>query len=145
MIKLRKLICRLIGHEYNLIGLHSDNFKFKCLKCGYEKEKGFPQHHDEGISQHWAGTKIKSCYCPPLEELIEACGNEYRARNQNTKEKKPCDHLFRLGWTGDGWYSDYEFYKSSPEINGIPIMGEGDTPSEAVANLWLKLNEKPTP
>ena len=88
------------------------------------KEAGFPQHHDDGISQHWAGTKIKSCYCPPLEELIEACGDKFFSIE-----------LFPEGFCAKGLV----------DKGCVSVTEAYDTPASAVANLWLKLNEKPTP
>ena len=54
-------------------------------------------------------------YAPTLEELIEACGKDF----------------FNVTFTG-------ETYSAS----GMRIGVSGKTPSEAVANLWLKLNKK---
>jgi hypothetical protein len=52
--------------------------------------------------------------CPTLEELIEACGNT---------------DGFVLGKTQDDWMATiYE------------LRGNGSTPTEAVARLWLALN-----
>ena len=79
---------------------------------------------------------------PTLSELIEACGETRIAPNLNTKEQKPIKHLFRLG-VGDEWFAEYEFYESHliHNITKLPIIGFGETPEEAVARLWLKLNE----
>jgi len=82
---------------------------------------------------------------PNLSELIEACGETRIAPNLNTKEQKPIKHLFRLG-VGDEWFAEYEFYESSilNNITGLPVIGFGKTPEEAVAKLWLELNKVDT-
>jgi hypothetical protein len=57
-------------------------------------------------------------YEPTLSELINACG----------------DGLINL-WNFNGfWGTNFKF--------GISGETVGDTPEEAVANLWLKLNEE---
>ena len=91
------------------------------------KEAGFPQRKETfakigGInfgSQVDDGTK-EGLTIPTLEELIEACG----------------DGITILENWGDGW-SAYE-----EEQNLIGIETKGKTLSEAIANLWLKLNKK---
>lgn len=66
------------------------------------------------------------CDIPTLEELIEAC---------NHFPDHPFASLIQLGstekwgqWEAEVWWSD--------------IKGEGSTPTEAVARLWLALNKK---
>lgn len=81
---------------------------------------------------------------PTLSELINACPKTLEGLNQNTKEKEPVDHLFRLGFNGiDEWFATYEFYQSTP-LNklGQLIDGWGRTPEIAVARLYLQLNSK---
>lgn len=79
---------------------------------------------------------------PELSELIEACGKEHKAPNRNTENQYPIEHLFRLGY-GDEWYATYEFYDSKIEDKyGIPLIGWGKDPEEAVAKLWLMLKEE---
>ena len=57
---------------------------------------------------------------PTLSELIEACGENFRC----------LDHL-----------SDMNLWRAIPP-QSINLVGEGVNPEEAVANLWLKLNQK---
>lgn len=54
---------------------------------------------------------------PTLEELIEACGEDFSL----------------LSKVKDGWYCE-----SYPNVKDVI----GSTPSEAVANLWLALQDK---
>lgn len=90
------------------------------------KDAGFPQSGDDGRFYNAYpsdGGKGASVYYPTLEELIEACGR----------------HDFKLRQT----YSAYEnktFYVV--EIPGDDDMERCDTPTEAVARLWLALNKK---
>lgn len=67
---------------------------------------------------------------PTLSELIEACGDRFGC----------------LHWNGDG--GEYTNVITHEEKTWLSIrrdrmtFGHGDTPEEAVAELWLKLNEK---
>ena len=86
------------------------------------------------LNEYGGYEKVWDCICPTLSELIEACGNRFKSINRIE------DDL----WEAEG----YEFNKNerNTEIKGI-IMGKkfsifDKTPEEAVANLWLKLNEK---
>lgn len=88
------------------------------------KNAGFP---DVSICERVDEHEIKGCgQCdmeqfPTLEELIEACGDEFE----------------ELGVGGEG-LNDSKFHAVS---RGRTIEF-GDTPSESVANLWLVLNKK---
>jgi len=94
------------------------------------KEAGFPivrDSHDYMINTV-GGTECTRCgerltkpetspFCdltPTLSELIEACG----------------DKFFELSKLSDGWVSSDHY-----------LNGEGKTPEEAVAKLWLALNK----
>jgi|SRR5215211_8161905 len=63
-------------------------------------------------------------YVPTLEELIEACGENFALLHQSVKSKK---------WAAQDFKYDEE--------EG-PHDGEGSTPTEAVARLWLALNKR---
>ncbi len=89
------------------------------------KEAGFPQDNlyfyyvDKNIECSWVRhTTGEGIACPTLPELIDDCGEEfYKLVNLN----------------GDsGWHAEGHNFK------GGKI---GKTPEEAVAKLWLKLNE----
>lgn len=60
---------------------------------------------------------------PPLEELIEACGDEFTSLHKELPSI-----------VGSGWQA-----RSHKEHL---ICCQGPTPFEAVANLWITLNEK---
>jgi hypothetical protein len=67
---------------------------------------------------------------PTLSELIEACGLQYG----NLQPLTVCIEPKKIvSWLATSFVSN--------RID-TPIGGNGETPEEAVANLWLKLNEK---
>ncbi len=72
---------------------------------------------------------------PSLEELIEACGDGFdslRYSFVNGREDKI--------WVA--FHNKVYAIQSSP-LNALHMGGkEGSTPSEAVANLWISLNQK---
>lgn len=85
------------------------------------KKTGFPFKvvSDGTIDEtviHFGDTVIYSI--PTLEELIEACGNCDFVLAQHRQEKWGCS------------------------ANNEMVVTTGVTPTEAVANLWLKLHEK---
>ena len=61
-------------------------------------------------------------YIPGLSELIYACGKDG----------------FSLSFVDDKIHNPMWFAGKEPLVLGVP----GFSPTEAVANLWLKLNEK---
>lgn len=94
------------------------------------KETGFEQRFDIGrlfFSEKFAKfgnieniiDKSDKIAIPLLSELIDACG----------------EGDFMLTW-----HKDKKLWLSS--INTPDIIGEGSTPEEAVAHLWLALNKK---
>ena len=62
---------------------------------------------------------------PTLSELIEACGDGFASLN------KGIDNKFHA------WATRTDTVKHIEDI-----YGEGEVPEEAVANLWLKLNDR---
>jgi len=91
------------------------------------KDAGFPQGEEgiyissSGIVRDIAIKAMKETgqafYSPTLSELIEACGVKLKL----------------MGEKGDWYVSTYEM-----ELENETIRGK--TPEEAVAKLWLKLN-----
>ena len=81
---------------------------------------------EAGFLQEPFKLKLENLRYPDLSELIEACGDRFL-------------HLMKMpkGLQGQGWWA-YE-YKGHP--GGI----WGISPEEAVANLYLKLNEPKNP
>lgn len=78
--------------------------------------------------------KFVLCYAPTLEELIDACP---KTRGGNEKTYKD---YFSLSHQ-DTWYAEY--LEEIPYEGSFPnVSCGGSTPEEAVANLWLALNEK---
>ena len=98
------------------------------------KDAGFPQM---GNGFWWMNNKQytnelpkpfnseKSAYIPILEELIEACGEDFYALQKRADEEYIA--------MSDVWN----------EEDGIDFihLDKGKTPSEAVARLYLSLNE----
>ena len=66
---------------------------------------------------------------PTLEELIKECGDGFCMLHQHPRENKI------LFWAASRERGCFVAFKER-------ISGVGDTPEEAVANLWLNLNEK---
>lgn len=97
------------------------------------KEAGFPlkehpyphrknEHLEYGLLAFPFGDKIY--LFPTLSELIEACGSEF-------------DHLKRVygDWKWEAYYNGEEV-----RVDNHYFFGKGQSPEEAVANLWLELN-----
>lgn len=113
--------------------------------CKKLKDCGFPQDHVVLMKScpHYAvsnkkypkGDYTRSCGCflvrPTLSELIEACPKNY-------KKEDYFDGDFTLKWWGDdmGWHVGYE--QSDGWYEGAE--GEGKTPEEAVADLFIKIH-----
>lgn len=100
------------------------------MSINYELSKdlmgaGFPHLHDDPcyFSMHESGV----CVAITLEELIDACKEEFVA-------------LFRLVHAHQTmrWEAKGKITKSKLTV------GQGATPEEAVARLWLALNPTPT-
>jgi hypothetical protein len=114
------------------------------------KNAGFPQ---EWKDNHNVITNDKECdnpnclkghktlYChsahlPILEELIEACREEYFSLMKSK---------YRIGSGTHSWSAEGKTkntWITSEHDNSEIVTVFGPTPSEAVANLWLKLNKK---
>jgi len=93
--------------------------------CKKLKDAGFPQQKfGYGTSHHHKQGDV--CYIPTLSELIEACGE--RGMFALTREQgEDC-----WVWTA-----------TTPHLTARELVsGTGSTPEEAVAKLWLTLNEK---
>lgn len=97
------------------------------------KDAGFPQrvgengwawcpYDEDGKEELWETITEFDIRCPTLSELIEAC----------VKLSKDGD--FHLEAMHDRWGASTCWKHSKDEWEN------GDTPEEAVANLWLKLN-----
>lgn len=70
-------------------------------------------------------TQGKKLLVPTLEELIGACGKTYKD-----------EYEFFLAWSLNKWFAC--FLDANFRSADLP-NGEGSTPEEAVANLWLAL------
>ncbi len=103
------------------------------------KNAGFPQANPsyEG-KDSWVDPENVHCnniisdaiYCPTLEELIEACGKHFlHLENRSGHER------MEYAWRAMARYTPTKDYVFDW------ILGAGETPSIAVANLWLELNK----
>lgn len=74
--------------------------------------------------EKWKAPKVMVAN-PTLEELIEACGDRFTSLDY---------------WNGyiPLWTAQF----GNDSINKQSIKGDGQTPEEAVAKLWLALNKK---
>lgn len=90
------------------------------------KDAGFKQGGDGGRIHadgcNWKDFPCAQPYTPTLSELIEACVGIGRNFNMSYKIEKGT-------WRATSYYDK-------------TIQGNGSTPEEAVANLWLALNKK---
>jgi hypothetical protein len=90
------------------------------------KDAGFPNSRDWCmVPIHWSMGHIEPCMTPILVELIEACVSSAKDiglfKLEHRENANP--ELGQYFWWA---FRDYE-------------EATGDTPEEAVANLWLKL------
>lgn len=93
--------------------------------CLALKQAGFPQHIIYSYTTPYGGTNEMN-YEPSLSELIEACGDRFAALQQDKEE-----------WRVYMW--------DSPDMICFQMgVVRGKSPEEAVAKLYLKLNEPKT-
>lgn len=106
-------------------------------KYVYTKEEPWnttEQSDYQSISTPHRDTWVKA---PTLEELIEACG-KIHSRDGRT-------YKFILWYAEDDleWHAGYYQFGDSNYIDCSPNENEyGNSPTIAVANLWLALNQK---
>ena len=108
--------------------------KYKLAK--QLKDAGFPQRNERIL--YCYPLKEDNVAYPILEELIEACNCQ-------------CFNLDkRAKWASGGqWFCEGSILKEGEDdikvdLNKMPELtkrGFGDTPEEAVANLWLELKK----
>lgn len=77
---------------------------------------GFPQKGAGGYVSEPADIAEKAPYSPTLEELIEACGVDFKSLNKYLNDKWDAQHA-----------------------NGHDF--DGTTPAEAVARLWISCQQ----
>jgi len=89
------------------------------------KDAGFPQR------ELTVGNHIDKYYEPTLSELIKACGDDFDLLREpfGNPEDNHFDVFYRaFSKRSDLWSPIY-----------VDVQGEGSTPEEAVAKLWLAL------
>ena len=97
------------------------------------KDAGFPQT-DKRCSDCIKNGSSSCTVCedvvdavPTLSELIEACGGGFESM------RRMFDGEVTLGW--EAWSANLDVFRRM-------FHGEGATPEEAVARLWLALQKK---
>lgn len=81
------------------------------------KDAGFPQKENQVERYVGRPSEREYVYYPTLEELIERCGEEFVELTRITPSM--WHSTSKAGW----------------------VIGKGPAPAEALANLWLLLNE----
>jgi len=105
------------------------------------KDSGFPQNINPDLPDYTTveikgGERYK---VPTLSELIEACGGA----NDFSLERIKDTWFAKKDWVSEPFkVEDKKVNYSNIAVSVIPKSGEGRTPEEAVANLWLSLNKK---
>jgi hypothetical protein len=108
------------------------------------KDAGFPQESRNYEAYGTKGELVKyclecgdwndvfACSIPLLSELIEAC----------VKNMPPVARpFFTLSWSKSRWHALVPTIFTDHDLGEV-FNGIGDSPEEAVANLWLALNKK---
>lgn len=101
------------------------------------KDAGFPATNPNGFqydsfsTPHHNSTLGESIYVPTLSELIEACGEDFRWLKHNHRES---EHRF-MAQGRPHWKDEDGNGMKEPKCFGA-------TPEEAVALLYLALNER---
>ena len=117
----------------------------KLKEAGFEQEGDGVYIEEKYTCEHHCGTSgyedccscdgIRLCsenpdntihneaYIPTLEEIIDACGDEFRGVSRNPKGR-----ILGIEYMAHSFISE-------------DMVGESNSLKEAVANLWLKLNE----
>lgn len=103
------------------------------------KDAGFPGIKE--IPQKTGGldVHILTLRFPDLIELIEACGESF---NELVREHYPKGNIYWKAYLTEEAFDNSEDQKSYPCVLDCCGFECGDTPEEAVANLWLKINKK---
>lgn len=108
--------------------------------CKELKDAGFPQKSYYGWYFETPTVRVMAKghdipnpdwpLCPPLSDLIEACGERFICISKNPFEDKKSDEL----WVATAYGTGIE--------RSVKYTWSGSTPEEAVAKLWLTLNKK---
>jgi len=96
-------------------------------ELGKGREQGTKRIQHRDFLDEWGFTWDKLCDCPTLEELITACGTKFL--------------MIHHDMMGEG-ANDYEWSAVEAKPGEIGMFEYGDSPIDAVANLWLELNKE---
>lgn len=103
------------------------------------KDAGFPQWNYQKKGDVFCRGTDKECYIPTLSELLEACGKGFYALYSPVDLYTPPGEAFGLmAWVAVSPGSEY---LPGKVIDFGHKAGAASTPEEAVANLWLALQE----
>jgi len=124
------------------------------------KDAGFPQVSDWGYRKEGVFERRISYYVdipskddvriPHLDQLIEACGDEFVGLRNFRRElvrlydqDKANDFIKEMygGLSDSEWIADSTRSWTSEEGTGGWMSEHGSTPEEAVAKLWLALHK----
>lgn len=111
--------------------------------CKKLKDTGFPQ--DKSQQRSWQAihydlsVKDPHVTIPTLSELIEVCGEEFESL---VRVHYPKGNIYYQAYPTEEAWEKTEDYKNYPCMMDCCGYRSGDTPEEAVANLWLALNSK---
>jgi len=89
------------------------------------KEAGFPQHEND-YDAHIGDCNDDAC-SPTLSELIKACENPILFKGDNNE------------WIAGQFYGCWDTWYIDDSLENVV---KGQTPEEAVAILYLKINSK---
>ncbi len=118
----------MIGYELSK-KLKNAGFPQNINTCGFvyrEDERGDLIDLWPASKQCFSGQPDRYVLCPTLEELIAEC--EIEVRGESLYNLSRINEVEGVMWYTN-WHEDF------------PSDSKGKTPEEAVANLWLKLNE----
>ena len=114
----------------------------KFLQWSYDKNKKkvfartLPIGKKKTLLNHKMSLDKDSVKIPTLSELIEECGKEFQ---ELTLEK---EGLAKGQWFAEAVLTIRDVCPKCKSWEYKSIVGQGKTPEEAVAKLYLKLNEK---
>jgi hypothetical protein len=116
----------------------------QLLICGYPMTVSAPGMN--GCMQLHTGLWYA---IPTLSELIEGCGEDFKCLRNFRREiwaahgRTEGERQYQESWPGgNDWVSEAVSTYSTDEGTTSPISANASTPEEAVAKLWLALNNK---
>lgn len=108
------------------------------------KDAGFPQKPKSEFPLFICEDNKEPLQVPTLSELIEACGEGFKALIDEGESFEINPDYSKGKMIHKRWMAGipYGFDDGSAFITDDKKYGDGNSPEEAVANLWLELNKK---